>query len=61
MRPTTPPVAPVEARETASLAALVSAILHGASVVRVHAVRPAVEAALIADAILAAGFPARGQ
>jgi dihydropteroate synthase len=46
--------APVDARETASLAALVAAILHGASIVRVHAVRPAVEAALIADAVLAA-------
>jgi dihydropteroate synthase len=46
--------APVEARETASLAALVAAILHGASIVRVHAVRPAVEAARIADAVLAA-------
>ena len=31
------------------------AILMGASLVRVHAVRPAVEAALIADAALAAG------
>jgi dihydropteroate synthase len=46
--------APIEARETASVAALVAAILHGASLVRVHAVRPAVEAARIADAILAA-------
>jgi dihydropteroate synthase len=46
--------APVEARETASLAALAAAILHGASIVRVHAVRPAVEATLIADAVLAA-------
>jgi dihydropteroate synthase len=45
--------APVEARETASVAALVAAILHGASIVRVHAVRPAVEAARIADAVLA--------
>ena len=45
------PFAPVEAREAASLAALVAAILHGASIVRVHAVRPAVEAALIADAV----------
>ena len=44
--------APVEAREAASLAAMVAAILHGASIVRVHAVRPAVEAALIADAVL---------
>jgi len=46
------PFAPVEAREAASLAAPVAAILHGASIVRVHAVRPAVEAALIADAVL---------
>lgn len=44
--------APIEARETASVAALVTAILHGASIVRVHDVRPAVEAARIADAIL---------
>jgi dihydropteroate synthase len=43
--------APVEARETASLAALVTAILNGASVVRVHQVRAAVEAALVADAV----------
>ena len=47
--------APVDARETAGLAALTAAILHGASIVRVHAVRPAVEVALIADAVLAAG------
>jgi dihydropteroate synthase len=46
--------AAVEARETASIAALVAAILYGASIVRVHAVRPAVEAALIADAVLRA-------
>jgi dihydropteroate synthase len=46
--------APVEARETASIAALVAAILHGASIVRVHDVRPAVEAVRIADAVLAA-------
>jgi dihydropteroate synthase len=45
--------APVNARETASLAAMTAAILNGASIVRVHAVRPAVEAARIADAILA--------
>ena len=44
--------ASVEARETASLAAMVAAILQGASVVRVHNARPAVEAALIADALL---------
>jgi len=46
--------APVEARETASLAALVTAILHGASIVRVHNVKPAVKAARIADEVLAA-------
>jgi dihydropteroate synthase len=45
--------APIEAREAASLAALVAAILHGAAIVRTHAVRPAVEAARIADAVLA--------
>jgi dihydropteroate synthase len=43
--------APIDARGTASLAAMVAAILHGASVVRVHEVRPAVEAALIIDAL----------
>lgn len=47
--------APVDAREHASLAAMVASILHGASIVRIHSVRPAVEAARIADAILAAG------
>jgi dihydropteroate synthase len=41
-------------RETASIAALVAAILHGASIVRVHQVCAAVEAAAIADAVLAA-------
>ena len=46
--------APIDARENASLAAMTAAILHGASIVRVHDVRPAVEAARIADAILAA-------
>jgi len=47
--------APVEARETASVAAMVASILNGASIVRVHAVRPAVEAARVADAVLASG------
>ena len=46
--------APVHSREAASIAAQVGAILHGASLVRVHEVRPAVEAARIADAMLAA-------
>lgn len=45
-------IAPINERENASLAALVVAILHGASVIRVHRVRPAVEAALVADAAL---------
>jgi dihydropteroate synthase len=47
--------APMAGRENASLAAMTAAILHGASIVRVHDVRPAVEAARIADAILDAG------
>jgi len=47
--------APPNARETASVAAMVAAILHGASIVRVHSVRAAVEAARIADAVSAAG------
>ena len=45
---------PVKARENATLAATTAAILAGASIVRVHEVRPAVEAARIADAILKA-------
>jgi dihydropteroate synthase len=44
--------APIHARETAGIAALVAAIFHGASIIRVHDVRPAVEAARIADAVL---------
>lgn len=40
-------------REIAGIAAMVTAILHGASIVRVHDVRAAVEAAAIADAVLA--------
>ena len=44
--------AAVNQRETASIAAMVAAILNGASIVRVHTVRPAVEAALIADDLL---------
>jgi len=44
---------PMREREAATLAATTAAILAGASIVRVHAVRPAVEAASIADAILA--------
>jgi dihydropteroate synthase len=43
--------APVDARETASVAGMVAAILAGASIVRVHRVREAVEAALVLDAL----------
>jgi dihydropteroate synthase len=46
--------APTAARENASLAAMTAAILNGASIVRVHSVLPAIEAARIADAVLAA-------
>jgi dihydropteroate synthase len=46
--------APPRERGNASLAAMTAAILNGASIVRVHQVRPAVEAARIADAILSA-------
>jgi dihydropteroate synthase len=42
--------APVEGREIASVAGMVAAILNGASIVRVHRVRAALEAALVADA-----------
>ena len=42
------------ARERASLAAMTATILAGASIVRVHAVRESVEAARVADAVLAA-------
>jgi dihydropteroate synthase len=45
---------PITARAHATLAAATAAILAGASLVRVHDVRPAIEAARIADAILAA-------
>jgi len=43
-----------ESREVASIAALMAAILNGASIVRVHQVRAAVEAATVADALLSA-------
>jgi dihydropteroate synthase len=44
-------------RETASIAAMTAAILQGASIVRVHDVRAAVEAAAIADAVLSVRSP----
>jgi dihydropteroate synthase len=49
------PDAPAEGRGTATIAAMTAAILCGADVVRVHAVRDAVEAAAIADAVLEGG------
>ena len=45
---------PASDRGHATLAATTAAILGGADIVRVHEVRPAVEAAAIADALLAA-------
>jgi dihydropteroate synthase len=45
---------PVNRRENGTLAAVTAAILAGAQLVRVHDVRPAREAAAIADAVLAA-------
>ena len=44
--------APPDAREHGSLAATVATILKGAHIVRVHDLKPAVDAAKIADAIL---------
>lgn len=44
--------APAGARENATLAATTIAVLHGAAIVRVHDVGPAVEAVMIADATL---------
>ena len=46
--------APPDERLYGSLAAMVVSILRGAHIVRVHDVKPAVEAAAIADAVLAA-------
>ena len=44
--------APITERGNATIAATTAAILNGAHIVRVHDVRPAIEAARIADAIL---------
>jgi dihydropteroate synthase len=46
--------APAHERGNATIAAVTASILAGANIVRVHDVRPAVEAAAIADAVLAA-------
>lgn len=45
--------APPDARGAVTIAAVTAAILSGAAIVRVHEVRPAAEAASIADAVLA--------
>lgn len=45
---------PATQRDAASLAAMTATILAGASIVRVHAVRPAVEAVRVIDALLSA-------
>jgi dihydropteroate synthase len=47
--------ATVDDRLYGSLAAMVASILHGAHIVRVHDVASAVDAAAVADAVLAAG------
>jgi dihydropteroate synthase len=47
--------APPDARLWGSLASTVASILQGAHIVRVHDVKPAVDAARVADAVLAAG------
>lgn len=52
---------PPRERDAATLAATTAAILAGAHLVRVHSVRPAVQAARIADAILAAVWSAAGE
>ena len=46
---------PPSARLYGSIAAMVASILRGAHIVRVHDVRPAVEAAAVADKVLVAG------
>jgi len=46
--------APPQERLYGSLAAMVASILRGAHIVRVHDVKPAVDAAAVADAVLAA-------
>ena len=47
------PMLPPPERLSGTLATVVAAVLHGAHIVRVHDVRPAVEAVAIADAVLA--------
>lgn len=53
--------APPEQRLYGTLATVVASVLQGAHIVRVHDVRPAVEAVRVADAILTAANPANGH
>jgi len=53
--------APADERGNATIAAVTASILAGADIVRVHDVRPAVEAAAIADATLAASRELRAR
>lgn len=53
--------APPEQRLYGTLATVVASVLQGTHIVRVHDVRPAVEAARVADAVLAAANPANGR
>ncbi len=55
LQPLYPGGAPVDRRGNASVAATTMAAFQGASIVRVHDVRPAVEAVLIVDAVLQSG------
>lgn len=50
--------APPEQRLYGTLATVVTSVLQGAHIVRVHDVKPAVEAVRVADAVLAAANPA---
>lgn len=52
---------PPEERDNATVAATVAAVLAGADIVRVHNVRPTVEAVCIADAILQSATSGRAE
>ena len=53
--------APPEQRLYGTLATVVASVLQGAHIVRVHDVRPAVEAVRVTDAVLATANPVRGH
>ena len=52
---------PPEQRLYGTLATVVASVLEGAHIVRVHDMRPAVEAARVADAVLSAANPANAR